>query len=541
LGPFELAVLVAFAGLSIWLLVSLVLQSGPDHVWTGTDGPFIGDQMQFVGWIADASHHLLVSNPFQSSNTAGVYLHPGVLLSGLLVRLGLRPTTVFLLWKPVGVAALFGAVLWYTRSLLRKVSHRRAALVLALFFISPVAWLTQYVHGVSPMDRLGFQAFTTEMWPGLYLWGYPFTVLSVALMPLTILFYERDRRDRRLGLWAPLCGLFCAWLQPWQGGTLLVILVICEGILWWKTKKVHMTLLAINGAAIFGPLAYYAILGRVNSAWAQAGHVNLIAFPYWTLALVLVPLGIPALLAYRLPAATFQDIALRIWPVVALGVYGLISVFNIGTFPLHAMQGISIPLAVLAVIGASSLRLPWTSLRRLCIGIVLVAVLVAPSLSNELNEALAVGRPTFFGTGEPYFITSSEQSALKYLQIDREPGSVLAPIYLGQLVPALTGRRTWLGIASWTPDFINRIVVANDLFSDHLPTKRAVRLVESSGARFLLSDCEANSPLGKTLAPILISEKRFGCSTVYTVATSSEVPHDPTAGSRAIQSSRPSG
>jgi hypothetical protein len=515
---FDVAVLFAFGVLSVWVLATLVGQSGPNRIWTGTDGPFFGDQMQFVGWIADASHHVLVSNPFDSLGTRGVFLQPGVALSGALVRLGLRPSVAYLWWKPLAVVVLFGATRSYVRCLLTKTAHRRAALVLALFYVSPMFWLFQNNNAFSLSDRVGLQAFTVEMWPGLYLWGYPFTALAVALMPLGLLAYQRDRQARRIGPWAPICGLLCAWFQPWQGATLLLIIAVSEILLWRREKQIRPMLLAVNGAAIVVPLAYYALLGRVSSAWAQSGRVNMIAYPILLLVIVVAPLTIVAIFAYRVPAVTFQQVAVRIWPIAALGEYVLIWIGRVGTFPSHALQGLGIPLAVLAVVGATHIPFSLNPIVRLCAGAALVALLVIPSLTNEINQARGIGKPSLFGASEPYHITASENAALNYLRDNPIAGAVLAPLYLGQTVPAQTGRQTWVGIGSWTPDYNSRTVQADALFSGHMPKDEALGLLKSSQVKFLLSDCAENYPLAKLLGTAVSSERRFGCATVYMVS-----------------------
>jgi hypothetical protein len=518
LDPFDVGALIAFSILSIWFMAVLISQSGPNRIWTGTDGPFIGDQMQFIGWIAEASHHLLVSNPFQSTTSEGVFLHPGVAASGLLVRLGLRPSVSFLLWKPIAVITLFGATRAYVRRLLTKTAHRRAALVLALFYISPVSWIVMHFVSLNVGDRLGLQGVTIEMWPGNYLWGYPFTALAVALMPLTLLVYERDRRAHRVGPWAPVCGLLCAWFQPWQGATLLVVIGVTEMLLWWREKRIQPVLLAVNAAAIVVPLGYYALLSRISTAWAQSGRVNLIVFPALLLVMVIAPLGIVALFAYRLPALTFHEVALRVWPIAALGEYGLISLTHVGTFPSHSLQGLGIPLAILAVLGATSLRLSVKPLVGLCVGTGIVVLLLVPSLANELNGARAIGKSSLLGGSEPYLITSSENSALEYLRRDPVAGSVLAPVYLGQTVPAETGRRTWVGIKSWTPDYQLRIRLASELFSGQLTRAEALDLLQASKVTFLLSDCSGHDfGLARFLGSAIRSVQRFGCATVYTV------------------------
>ncbi|MBV9465283.1 MAG: hypothetical protein JO206_08535, partial [Solirubrobacterales bacterium] len=60
IDPVELAVLAAFAAVSVWVL-ALDLWQVVAHglVWTGTDGFFVIDQLQYLAWIRDASHHLL--------------------------------------------------------------------------------------------------------------------------------------------------------------------------------------------------------------------------------------------------------------------------------------------------------------------------------------------------------------------------------------------------------------------------------------------------------------------------------------------------
>ena len=65
LDRFDVAVLVAFAAVSIWVL-ALDLWQVVAHglVWTGTDGLYLVDQMQYVAWVREASHHVLASNLF---------------------------------------------------------------------------------------------------------------------------------------------------------------------------------------------------------------------------------------------------------------------------------------------------------------------------------------------------------------------------------------------------------------------------------------------------------------------------------------------
>jgi hypothetical protein len=516
---FDAAVLVALAGLSVWLLAFLLSKAGPNHVWTGTAGPYIGDQLQYLGWIQEAYHHVRIPNPFDSVPGPADYLNPALIVSGLVERLGVSASTSYLLWTPVAVLSLFGAARAVCRGTLSGTAQRRAALVLALFYISPAAVLTHHPSWLPAIDRYYLPVVSREMWVVLYLWGYQFTAIAVASLALCLLAYERDHTRRRLRPWAPLAGLVCAWMQPWQGVTVLGVLVVSEAVMWRRGDRGHGPLVLATCVATGVPLVYYSALGHLDPAWALAGRQNFIVVPFLAVLVAIVPLGLPAILAYRLPAPSLRGVMLRAWPLVALGLYWTIAWTHIGTYPLHALQGLSIPLACLAVMGVSSIGLTVPAVLKTTMGAGLVLLLLLPAGVQNLNDARSVGASYYFAQ-DPYFITSGEEHALEYLRQDAVSGPVLATLYLGQTVPAETGRQTWVGNISWTPDYTGRIAQADALFSGGLQRTQAVHLVQTSMARFLLADCQDHADLSALLAPILTSVRHFGCATVYQVSKS---------------------
>ena len=118
---------------------------------------------------------------------------------------------------------------------------------------------------------------------------------------------------------------------------------------------------------------------------------------------------------------------------------------------------------------------------------------------------------------QPFFLDDHEHDALRALQRDPQPGGVLAPYYSGQLVPAYTGRETWVGAVSWTPYFYVRAREADRLFAGRLGPAEAERLVRGSGARFIYSDCQGRADIERTVAAFTDRPRRFGCATVYRV------------------------
>ncbi len=522
----DLLLLGAFVAMSLVVLAALAVRP---LTMTGAESGVTADQLQYFSWIRSAGDHVLIHNLWDTGPEGTTYfLHPGFLLAGLLHRLGPSvPLAYQLLWKPVAVGLVFFAFRAYVLRMVEGRGARLAALAIALFYVSP---LVAVVHGASIgsegfLEKSNFLA--GEMFPGLYLWGYMMTAIAVGLMPVVLLLAERARVPERRAPgrsaawyagWGAAAALMMGWLQPWQGVAAITTIVVVEAIRLRRGERdlggAARTLGPILAGALV-PLVYYAVLERVDTAWELAGDANR-TFGAWPLSawiLGLLPLAVPAALAYRRRAEDWQEIAVRVLPVAMVGEYALIAASGLGTFPFHSIQGMSLPLAVLAVSGVAPLRPPaWWRERAVYVGVGLAALL-ALGVGERLNQT----RKEIHEGGQPYFLHDGEKRALGYLEASPRAGSVLAPIYAGQLVPYKTGRHTWVGQISWTPDFRERERQAGALFAGRLDRREAAALVKRSRSSFLFADCLKRADLEPVLRPYLTSVRRFGCASVYEV------------------------
>ena len=495
-------VLLVFALVSVWVLgldLWQVIVHG--RAWTGTDGSYIVDQMQYLAWIRDASHHVLAANLFVLGHTTADYFQPVISISGLITALGVAPWLVLLMWKPVAVVAGFAAARAFARRNLTGLWPRRAALVLALFFGS---FTVVY----------GSFGVVGDLFPGFLTWGYTFSLISIAALVFAVLSYDRARAESRR-IWLPgVLGAIASALHPWQGETLILIVIGAELVMWRSRSapRPRWLLPVVTIAVSALPLLYYAILGRVDSSWGLAREASKHTFSLLTIALVLLPLLIPAALAYRSRPQTFLELLTKMWPAAALVVYAL-SATALSATPLHAFSGITFPLSVLAVQGLQAAG--WSRIRHpRLVAALAIAVVTIPATVWELHAVTALVTPT---PGNPNFVTNDEQRALDYLARNPQPGGVLTRFYLGTVVPAQTDRRTYVGNCLWSqPDCSGRAKITEDLLEGSLRPAAARSLVLSSGARFVLGDC-TSVDLRRTLAPILESVANFGCASVYTV------------------------
>jgi hypothetical protein len=510
LDRFDLVALVALAGLSLVILAVLLTKGRP---LSGADGAFAHDQLQYFTWIREFADHGLVGNQYDLAPDNRVFLHPGFLLSGLLVAaFGLSVPLSYLLWKPVAVVALFAGTLLYVRRLLASTGQRRAALVLALFSVMPASAFVAWTDWGGPRRQFTFDFISGEMWTGQYLLGYLMTGLAVGLMPLVLLSVESWRKKPRGSMlaWAAVSGLLVAWLQPWQGVTLACIVVTVEALRLLRGRGRPALALALVPLAIAVPLVYYFVLGETDDSWRLASEINAAgtfpewSWPWWAIVLTLLPLAAPAALAYRLPASSWQEQAVRVWPFVALAVY----LAPVGTFPYHAFQGLAIPLSILAVQGLASV---WRRPRRAVV-VAALALMVLPGLAHKMQ----VFANSIRTAGDPYYILAEEQSALDALEREGRPGGVLSAGYAGSMIPFKTGREVYVGALSWTPNWRTRQRLGDRLFEGEMGAAEARALVRSVPVSFLYGDCRPGIvDLSDELRPLLAEVKRFGCARLY--------------------------
>jgi hypothetical protein len=509
-GSWDVLAVAAFAAFLLWALVPIAYLLGQaatsPRAFGGAQSIFPGDQYQYMSWIRGAGEHVLAGNGYDPTVGDRVFLHPMFGLSGAAWRAGLSLQLAFLLWVPVAVAVLALGFTAYVRRLLDDPRGRVAALAIALFFVTPAHAVIGW-GDVSGAEGMGLLA--GELSPALLSWGYLPTIVSLGLMPLFLLGVERvvdpARRGagRSAGRYAAGCaalGALASWLHPWQGATLLVVLA---GAVVWGRDWRALPRLALPAAATLAPLVYYALLAEWDSAWAIGRTQTDVDRPSLLLiAIALAPLAAFALAAWRPRAAGLQERAVRVWPVAALAVY-------LGTaghgYGLHALEGMSLPLGILAVEGWRRLRLPAA------VGVAGVLAVTLPGLVYTADFFRDVAR----ADDRTMLLRDDEARALRFLEDAPDRGGVLASPRIAAAVPPFTGLRVWSGHPTWTPDFPARAARSADLFAGRLRPGEIRALLREARVRYLLADCAGHPDLTAALRPQLAGVRRFGCATVY--------------------------
>ena len=539
-SPVEMVLLAGLAAWALFPLVLLLVHAGQQHArFTGADG-LIGadgvlgaDQLQYLAWARDASAHGgLASDLFSFSQGGHVYLQPMFAISGALYGLGLSLPLAYLLWKAVGIVALgLAAVAWARRFFGEEPAARAATVIVSLFLCTPLAALYSWTQWGSGSFRFSLYLLGDELLAADKLWGYVASAIGLALVPVALLAVERalepDRRavaplrSRRAPITAgramrpsrparrravalgplavaALSALIASWLHPWQGitlGLIFVGLAVVRRLRGWAALAVPAV-----GAGL--PLLYYDLLSHHDAAWKLASqHEVITRLPAIVLLAGFGPLALIAVFGVRRPDGDVGEQALLLWLGACVVTY-----FANDAFAPHALQGLSLPLAVLAVRGWQRLRLP------VVLGVAALALITIPGLAFNARKFVRTANSSKL---VQYYLPQSDAQALDWVSAQGPPGGVLTPTPFAAVVPSQTGRAVWVGHGYWSQDYPVQAHEVNRLFGGRMPAAAARAFVASTRAAVLVSDCKHHADLTRKLGSAIGAVHQFGCARVY--------------------------
>ena len=514
-----LALMAAWTAFPVVALVIWVTSHG--GVLTGANGYDTFDQMQYLAWIRDAGSHVLASNLWRIAPTPHDYLQPMYVVSAGIWRLGVPLQVAYMIFKPVALLVLFFGCAWYARHLLPESRWMQAAaLLIAVFYLSPVLQIAVWTGHLSAVHRFELVLATDDADPSLGLWGLEHVALTAGLMPVYLICVESvlerglaAARGRAVA--AALAGAVVSWLHPWQGATLLVVTAAAFALA--PPRRRYLNLAGPVIATVL-PLVYGLALSHYDSSWhyfeQQTIHtIGATTAPWWAL---LASFGVPAAFAVLGARRTreLRWLLLYLWIAACALVY-----FVVPEYPPHALTGITVPLGVLVVRGwdrvAHALRVPAHPAA--LAALVALALAIVPGAIYQIDGSLDYTHDSASGVAQRQLVvlTDDQHDAMRFLARDIRPGGVLAPYYLSMIAPGQTGRRVFAGHEQWTRP---ADVSATEAFYSpalHDPTGAFRRgILRESGARFVIVPCGAPAALRRALAAVTTTAARFGCLTV---------------------------
>jgi len=517
-----LAVLAPCLGLAI-------NHSNGTYAWSGAYGPVPDDAAQYLVWIRDASQHILVGNLFGLDPVSRNFLHPGVLASSLLARLGLSPPLAFLVAVVAGVVVLSLGARSYVRATVPEGWGRPIALAAGLLFVSPLLDIVPNV-GSWVLIKMSSDSPTNVMS------GYPYAAISIGMVFFALTLFIRLRP--RHTTWSPtLCGilLIATWLQPWQGVCISATLLATEALLMTRRfrglagdgrRGLRRASLGMTGAlACIPPLVYLSLLQRFDPAFkAMVAHTGILLGDqrWWMMVIVFAPLLVPAVAIFFVPVRSLADLVLRVLPTMTLSAAILINYTQIAQSPDHALRGFPIALAVPAVVALTHLMKDVSIPLRAVSLVGWMAIIGIVSLSQQVvTNFLDSVDPVRDGARATY-MRRDDRAALDLLaSAELPPGGVIATTDVARMVPWTTGRQAWYGNDAWTPNANARRQALDAIGFGAMSDNRlllgmgSARFVAATGARYFLIGCKWSKVTNvQQLAVQAEWIRRVGCATL---------------------------
>jgi hypothetical protein len=426
--PIVFAIVVAWTAVPFVHLVVVALRI--HGTLTGADGVDVFDQGAYLAWIRDAGTHFLASDLWLIDGSRHDYLNPLLTVSGLLWRIGLPIQLAYLFWRPIAVLVLFcGCAAYASRFLPRDGSSRAAALILAIFYSTPVAaigfWAT-HLSGATGQDLIHA---TEDQYAADTLWGLDHTAIAIGLAPIFLLAVERAlqtgpvRQRRRAVAGASGTGLLICWIYPWIAVTLAVIVGMLFILRAPRRRYLRLWPVVL---AILAPYVYSVVLGRIDPAWhlfdlnASRGGFS----SPWALAAEFVPLLALAFAGRRRPASDGEWM-LVLWPLATFLVYLLLPEYHS-----HSLTGVILPLSILAVHGSTSIGRRCSAHRTVAViaGWLAIGVFTIPAAEWHTVAASEYG---LSNTARPRVLAvldHGQTAALRYLDHDQHPRGRARPM-----------------------------------------------------------------------------------------------------------------
>jgi len=321
---------------------------------------------------------------------------------------------------------------------IEAVAVRRLALLL-IALGGGLGWLLAIaspsaLYGSLPVDFILPEAFTYLM-----LFGLMHLALGRALLLLALLAYLNKR-----GLWAGLALLGVGLAQPLYIVVGWAVMGAHAAQGWWLDRRGdeavadmrHDWQAALVAVAVSAPLVVYnALVLGLDPALAQWMAQNVLPSPHPVhYALAYGVLLVPAAAGWRALWRRDARLALFAGTWVALG---LVLAYAPIPTQRRLVEGVQLPLVVLAVLGLQSLA---GRPRRLAVGLVLALTL--PTTALLYLGSLGAAR----NVAEPAFHPPDQLAALAWLRQNAALGDAgLAAFETGNVLPAYTPLRAYVG------------------------------------------------------------------------------------------------
>lgn len=481
------------------------LTSGPGIEFTGLIMNPEDSNSYFAKMLQGYEGHWLYTIPFTSEAHDAAFLGGFYLLLGHIARiLGVGLDPAWHLSRALASMFLFLVTFAFIAEFLPKRNMRWTAYLIALLG-SGLGWLLfiagqPYWLGAFPVDFKMPEAhlFFTAL-------AFPHVAVGTALLMISFLFSYLALEDgKKIWLYALIAGLsnlaigivypFLIYLVALAVGITWIYWVISHRTISWR----QIGILLVTFVPALPLYIYYAYIHQTNEifrSWSDQAATISPPFPHYLVAFgPLLILALLPLIKRRPPVISKSSLFLWFWILAAaLLVYAPINPQR------RFIQGLHVPLSILATVGLYQVVVPWlrdtklfrklTTLPRYSEQglerLVVVAVIAFLSISNVYVLA-SVSATTTFSQPYPFFRETSEIGAVNWLRENTNREDVVFSAYhTGNYIASHSGNLVWIGHWAETVKWQEKSQIVEKFYADDAADDWRQQLLESANVHYV--------------------------------------------------------
>lgn len=486
------------------LLVVTALPYAFGHLTAPPEKQFMGvlfdvhDTTQYLSWMRESGQRLLIENKLTSEPNDAIFFNAQWWLVGRAARvLGLSLIQAYQLFRVLTIG-LFVVVCY--RFCLAYFGERWKARIalLAATVGGGLGWVWVVIKKFTGALPFPNDVYTIPGNTFFSLLAVPHVAFATAIIVGTLWlgFRAVQRASWRDTLVAGLLALFLGMSHIYDLVTVWVVLavlglllVLRDGFSW----GVFGRLAGVVALSLPAPL-YYGTIALFTPVWREAlsQYDNLQTFtpdPFH----LLIFMGIPLIVA----VLTFRGLvplkSLSLWQIFVRGwlVAGLLLVYLPLKFQIMLLNGLQIPVTLLAVEGFFHHVHPWVQerWRRLrgerflrWAGLGFVALVLPLNLYLFAWRFVDLRRAEY-----PYYLYRDDVAALEWLESNTDPDDiVLTSLSVGHFLPGLSGNKAFLSSGVMTLDFIDKRAMVEHFFAASTTELERREMMEDTGIQYVL-------------------------------------------------------
>lgn len=462
-------------------------------VYTGIHYLTPGDTNVYLSMIEQVKQgHVALLNLYTSEHQYNFNINPFWLGIGLIGKIfHLSNLLTFHVARSI-MAIFFIIVLYVFISYFVTESKKRKWITSLIVFSSGLGlFFVPFFNHARKLYEQPIDTWVPESIPFLTMFHSPHQTASLALIVLIFLLMllAFNLNKIKYSLWAGVIFFFLLWFHPFNGPTIFGALGVYCFVIFFRDRKIYWNYikhLCILAVIALPAVIYLFLIQYLDWTVREWNKQNILPSPsVWMYIIgfgLIFFLAIPGLWI-TLKKGQDKGIFLASWVVSS----AMLLYFPI-YFQRRLSEGLFVPLGILAGLAifawAGKLKKNDRAIPVRQYSLIIFLLIFLPLTNFQL---ISQDIQDYHQQKDlPYYLYTDEERAMFWLRDNAKENEIIfSSFYMGNFIPAYSGRRVWIGHSPQTADLENKLVLNDWFWKDNLSTQEKELFLRNNKISYL--------------------------------------------------------